>query len=355
MPNSPAKRRRWFELLSRSAPRIVALTIVLAMSASESPAAERLIKLSHANSNDPFDNPKGAMATVFKSLVESGSAGNIRVDVYPDGQLGPDDAAVALVEKGVIQSTISTIGGIAQQYPLIQALEVPFAFPVISDTYAVFDGEFGRHLAEDIEGTTGLHVLGFGDSGGFYAITNSKRPIKSPADVVGLKIRTMNIQTHKLFVSSLGGEPIALAWSEVFGSLQLGVVDGQMNPIPVIRFGHIDEVQKYLTLTNHFFAPYVWVMNGPFWNSLTADEQAAVNNAARSAIIAGRGLSRIIDSSDRGLAALKQRMDVYIPTKPELAAFRDATQPPIKAYIGTTFGDEGLRLMDALLHAIGNR
>jgi len=323
--------------------------------ASPSLAADRLIKLSHPNSNDPFDNATGSMATVFKSLVEAESGGRIGVDIYPDGQLGSDDAAVTLVEKGVIQSAISTVGGITARYPLIQALDVPFAYRTIADTYSVFDGPLGQHLAADIERKTGLHVLGFGDSGGFFALTNSKRPIKSPDDVVGLKIRTMNIETHKLFVRSLGGEPVALAWGEVNSALQSGLVDGQMNPIPIIRFGRLDEVQKYLTLTNHFFAPYVWVINQAFWVGLTPDDRSVIDHAARSAIVAGRGLSRIIEASNRGLAGLKQRMDVYLPTKAELQAFQAATQPAIKAYIHETFGDEGVQMTDALLATIARR
>jgi tripartite ATP-independent transporter DctP family solute receptor len=333
---------------------LLAITAGLIVLVAPALGADRLIKLAHPNRNDPFDNATGAMATVFKSLVESGSDGGIRVDVYPEGQVGADDAAIELVSKGVIQSTISSVGGIAPRYPLIQVLDIPFVFRFISDTYPVFDGSFGQRLADDIEQRTGLHVLGFGDSGGFFAITNSKRPIKSPADIAGLRIRTMNLDTHKIFVSSLGGEPVILAWSEVYGALQSGVVDGQMNPIPIIRFSRLDEVQKYLTLTNHFFAPYVWVMNRTFWDGLEPAERAVVDNAARSAIVAGRGLSRIIEASDRGLAVLKQRMDVYVPTKSELAAFQKVSQPAIRAYIEKTFGKNGSGLTDALLAAVGS-
>lgn len=337
----------------RGAAHAIVFMVGLMMIATNGLAADRLIKLAHSNPNDPFSNAAGAMAAVFKSLVESGSTGAIRVDVYPEGQLGQDDAALALVSKGIIQSAISSVGGIAPIYPLIGALDIPFAFPTISDTYSVFDGPFGRRLAEDINRKTGLHVLGFGNSGGFFAITNSTRQIKSPDDVIGLKIRTMNVETHQMFVRSLGGEPVVLAWSEVYGALQSGLVNGQMNPIPIIRFARLDEVQKYLTLTNHFFTPYVWAMNNAFWDGLDPTEQAVIDNAARSAIVAGRGLSWIIESSDRGLAALKQRMDVYVPTTIESAAFRKASQPVIMGYVEKTLGHDGVELMDSLLAAIG--
>ena len=147
MSNSASLRWSWFRMLRAHTAHIFLVLACLTAFAAHGFAAERLIKLAHPNRNDPLDNATGAMATVFKNLVESGSGGGIHVDIYPEGQLGSDSAAVELVDKNVIQSAISTIGGIAQRYPLIQALDVPFAFSAISDTYAVFDGPFGQDLA----------------------------------------------------------------------------------------------------------------------------------------------------------------------------------------------------------------
>jgi TRAP-type transport system periplasmic protein len=90
------------------------------------------------------------------------------------------------VKSGVIQSGIHSVGGFASIYPMMGVIDVPFAFPNISATCAVFDGPVGAKLAADIEQKTGLKVLGFGDSGGFFHITNSKRPIKSPEDMKGI-------------------------------------------------------------------------------------------------------------------------------------------------------------------------
>jgi tripartite ATP-independent transporter DctP family solute receptor len=331
---------------------LYALAVVIGLLPAPQAIADQLIKLAHPNRNDPLDNATAAMAVVFKGLVESGSAEKIKVDIYPEGQVGSDDSAVALVGKGVIQSTIAPVGGVARVYPLIGALDAPFAYPNISTTYAVFDGPFGHHLAQDIEQKTKLHVLGFGDSGGFFALTNAVRPIKSPADLVGLKIRTMPLESHKIFVASLGAEPVGIAFGELYTALASRTVDGQMNPIPIIRFGRFDEVQKYLTLTNHFFTPYVWVMNLDFWNGLTLPEQDVINNAVRSAIVAGRGLSRIIEASDRGLPALKQRMTVYLPSADEIAAFRQIAQPAFKTYVETKLGAEGVAIMDGLIESI---
>jgi TRAP-type transport system periplasmic protein len=332
----------------------LAVSVALGVTYPVTANAQKVIKLSHLNKNDPFDNATGAMATVFKSLVESGTNGSVKVQIFPAGQLGKDAEVLQQVKSGVIQSGIHSTGGFASVYPLISALDVPFAFPNISATYEVFDGPFGKKLAGSIESKTGLQVLGFGDSGGFFNFTNSKRPIKTLEDFKGLKIRTMGLETHKKLISSLGGQPAGIAWSEVYTALQTGVADGQMNPIPIIAFAKFNEVQKYLTLSGHMFTPYVWVMNKDFYNSLSASEKDVVSYAVRSAITAGRGISRIIEASERGLPALSKDLEVYSLPASEKARFQQAALPVIKAHIKSTFGAEGEDMMNAFLAAIKN-
>ncbi|PLY02655.1 MAG: C4-dicarboxylate ABC transporter substrate-binding protein [Desulfuromonas sp.] len=316
--------------------------------------AAKTIKLHHLNKDDPFDNPTGAMATVFKSLVEAGTNGSVMVQTFPSGQLGKDGDVVQQVKAGVIESGIHSVGGFASTYPLIGVIDVPFAFPNIAKTYEVFDGPFGAKLAGDIEQKTGMHVLGFGDSGGFFHLTNSKRPIHTPADMKGVKIRTMGLDTHKAIISAMGGQPAAISWSEVYTALQTGVADGQMNPVPIIAFAKFQEVQKYLTLSGHIFAPYVWVMNQDFWNSLTDSEKDVVAAAAKSAIVAGRGMGRVIEASDRGLAELSKNMEVNTLTAAEKAEFKRVAVPAVKQLIVEKFGPEGEEMMNAFIEATSN-
>jgi tripartite ATP-independent transporter DctP family solute receptor len=314
--------------------------------------AAKTMKLHHLNKDDPFDNPTGAMATVFKSLVEAGTNGSVLVQTFPSGQLGKDKDALQQVKAGVIESGIHSVGGFASIYPLIGILDVPFAFSNISKTYEVFDGPFGQKLAADIEKKTGLHMLGFGDSGGFFHLTNSKRPIHTPADMDGVKIRTMGLDTHKAIITAMGGQPAAISWSEVYTALQTGVADGQMNPIPIIAFAKFQEVQKYLTLSGHIFAPYVWTMNDKFWNSLTESEKEVVTYAAQSAIVAGRGMGRVIEASDRGLAELSKTLEVNTLTAAEKEEFKKVAVPAVKTIIVEKFGPEGEEMLGAFLEAV---
>jgi tripartite ATP-independent transporter DctP family solute receptor len=336
----------------RLIPALLAFLLLASPSRAEEAAAPKILYLAHANKNDAGDNPTGAMAVTFKSALEAQAGPSLKVEIFPDGQLGGDAAVVELVKKGIIQSAIVSVGGLGKTYPLIGVLDYPFAFKRIEETFAVFDGPFGQAMGADIKAKTGLELVGFGDTGGFFSITNSKRPVRTPEDMNGLRIRTMGVDSHKAFIKSLGGEPVGIAWSEVYASLKAGVADGQMNPVTIIRFGKLDEVQKYLTLTNHIYTPYVWVANPGFLASLSDDERKALAQAARTAIGACRDLGRKSENSERGLPALKARMQVVQLSDKELDAFKRITQPAIAEVIAKNLGDEGkewlVRFEDAI-------
>jgi tripartite ATP-independent transporter DctP family solute receptor len=328
------------------------LALVLALVPAALMAQTFTLKLAHLNAQQPFEVASGAMAEVFKSEVEANSNGRIKVEIFPNGVLGNEANTMIQVRSGVVQSYISSSGGIAQFYPLIDVTNMPFAFSSYNVGYRVYDGEFGQALAKDIEAKAGFKVLGFGESGGFFAITNNRRPLKSPADMRGIKLRVMALPLHQAIVSALGASPTTVAWAEVYTSLQTGVVDGQMNPLSIIAMAKFQEVQKFMTLTNHLYAPYVWVMNPRFYASLPVDLQRVVDDASRTAILAGRGLSRIIDASDKGLPTLAARMEVYVPNTAEMKQFRDVTMPAAKAFMTDKYKAEGTQWVDRFYAAI---
>ncbi len=331
--------------------KVAALATTVALAVVISPAhAEKVLKISHLNPGDPFNNNSGAMTSVFKSLVEAGTNGSVKVQIFSDGQLGKDNEVIEQTQSGVIQSNISSAGGVAQHYPLIGVFDLPFAFPNIAVVHDVMDREspFGQKLSADIEKKTGLKVLGLLDSGGYFAITNSRQPIKTLDDMKGLRIRTMTLPTHEAIISSLGGKPTPLPWPEVYTALQTGVADGQMNPIPIIAFAKFDEVQKYVTLTQHIITPYVWFINKGFYDGLTDDERYVINYASKAAVVAGRGISRIIEASSRGLPHLAKKMEVNSVSAAELKRFASVSQPAVKNLIEKKFGAEGVDMLKAM-------
>jgi tripartite ATP-independent transporter DctP family solute receptor len=334
--------------------KLVAGAAVLMLAATPA-LADKTIRLAHLNPESPFDSHSGAMAAVFKNLVETGTNGTIKVQIFPNGQLGKDNEVIQQVRDGIVESTISSSGGVASHYKLTGVFDMPFAFPNIAvvDKVMTLDSAFGQKMAADIQAKTGMKVIGLLDSGGFFAISNSKRPLKTAADLAGLRIRTMTLPTHETTIKSLGGQPTPLPWAEVYTALQTGVADGQMNPIPIIAFAKFDEVQKYLSITNHVITPYFWLMNGKFYAGLTPAEKRVVDDAAEVAVSAGRGISRIIEASaEKGLPKLGKKMQINTIPPAELKKFAAVSQPAVRKVIEEQLGAEGVAMLNAMLAEI---
>jgi len=231
-------------------------------------------------------------------------------------------------------------------------MNLPFAYSTYAVAYDVFDGWFGVEMAEDIKKKTGLRVLGFGDYDGFFYITNSKRPIRSPEDIKGLRIRTMNIPLHVEAIRAFGAEPVLTPWSELYTALQGGSVDGQMNPIDSILLAKLYEVQKYMTLSNYLYSSYVWVINDDWYRKLSSNLQEMVVVSAKTAIVAGRGIIRATQATEKGLSFIAEKMEIYSPTVEELARYRKITIPAAKKVVEDRHGEEGAKWVDKLLRAI---
>ena len=316
-------------------------------------AAEKVIKLGHLNNDDPFENPAGAFGRVFANLVESATNGEIKVEIFPNGQLGKDFEIAQQVRDGVIQMSLASVGGLASHYPKIGVIDVAFAFPHISAVYDVFDGPFGKALARDIEmDVPEVKVLGYADTGGFFSISNSKHPVASLEDLEGLRIRTMTLESHQTLINALGAEAYPLAWAEVYSGLQTGVIDGQMNPVPIIAFSNFEEVQQYLTLTEHLFTPYTVLINKDFYDGLSDQEKYIVNYAAKSGVVASRGIARAIEASDRGLPKLAQKMEITALSVEDREKFRAAAQPAVIELIKSKYGARGEELLNLFLAEI---
>jgi tripartite ATP-independent transporter DctP family solute receptor len=348
---NPTNIKKGGNPMSKKVSVVLILVAILLVSAPVLHAAAKVIKLAHLNPQTPFDVATAAVAAVFKNELEARTGGAINVEIYPSGTLGNERETMEQVKAGITQSYIASVGGIASFYPLIDITSLPFAYSSYEIGCELYDGPFGRDLAKDIQNKTGIRVLGFIPQG-FFQFTNSKRPIKTPADMQGLKMRTMNNPLHMEFMNSLGAAATPVAWAEIYTALQTGVVDGQHNPITVINLGKIFEVQKYLTLSNHMAGLYVWVINDRWFNALNPAEKAAVQGAADAAVIAGRGIDRLVTATEKGLPALAAEMEIYTPTPEELAEFRKIAIPAAKKFFAQTLGQEGTRWVEKYLKAI---
>jgi tripartite ATP-independent transporter DctP family solute receptor len=295
-------------------------------------AAQTVIKFAHVDPADWTLSKKGAAAKVFKDLVEAESAGRIKVQVYPAGQLGGEAELVDQARAGATQITmVSGVFGNSCKEAAI--LDTPFLFPSAAVAWKTLDGPFGVKLAAHCLAKTGLRILAYGETG-FRNFTNSVREIRSPADMKGLKLRVQQLPLYVEMVKGLGAIPTPVAWPETPGALKTKVVDGQENPVSVILGNKFYELQTYLTLDEHVYGTDFLLINDAFHNSLSADDRALIKRNAVVAANAGRSIQQI--NSAAGVAELVAKgMKVYKPTPAEMEQFRAAAQPPVLAWLKT--------------------
>lgn len=306
-----------------------------------------IIKFAHGGPPNPLELPEQSNAVVFKDYVESRSGGRIKVEIYPACQLGSEREMLEGINLGTIEMANTSEGAVAGFYPDILATAVPYAFKNRRIAWEVLDGPYGQELRKDILETTGMRVLTFSDNG-FRNFTNDVRPIHTPEDLEGLKIRTMENPAHMKLVEAMGGIPTPIAWAECYNALQAGTVDGQENPVSLIVSKRFYEVNKYCTLDGHIFSiDFIWI-NEDFYQSLAPDLKQIVKDGAIQATLVQRGMKLLTNAL--GVDKLKEEgMEVYTPTAEELAQFQEAAQKPVLDWLETQVDPSAI---DKFLNAI---
>lgn len=295
---------------------LIVLTVVLTVSIGTL-AAPKVIKFSHVGTQDQARN---IAALRFKERVEAMSNGDIQVEVYYGGQLGGDRDAIEGVRLNTIQMTVAGAGIFANFEPKMGITALPFLFSNFEEAWAFNDSNLNRDVS-DLLIPKGIRVLCFWENG-FRCLTNSKREVKTPTDMKGLKIRTPENPIILATIKAIGASPSPLPWTEVYMALQQKAFDGQENPIPVIYVTKVYEVQKYLSVTNHVYEPMPLVISEIFWQSLSNIQQNIVKAAAFEALVLDRQL--IKEQTDDGIDKL-QELGMII-TLPDLAKFREAVK-----------------------------
>jgi tripartite ATP-independent transporter DctP family solute receptor len=192
---------------------------------------------------------------------------------------------------------------VSRLVPEVEAVSLPFVFEGREQAMRVIDGPVGALIEEKL-GAKGFTALGWMELGARHA-TNSKRPLKTLDDFKGLKLRMQPNQTHLATFRALGANPVAMDIKELYSALQQGVVDGQENPYPIIHANRYFEVQKYLSDTAHFFDFIILIANKQMLDGLTAEQKAAVREAAKVAVAEQRKAAA--DAEAATLADLKAK------------------------------------------------
>ena len=262
---------------------LAAFVFVAVMAGAAFADAEYTIKVGYIGSES---HPTMQAMKTFGDNVATGSEGKIKVELYPNAQLGGDRELCEGVQMGTIQMAIPSTSALAGFDKRIQVLDLPYLFTTREAAFEAVDGELGQKLNEFL-GKKGFYVVGYLENG-FRHVTNSKQPITKPEDLSGLKIRTMENPMHLAFFKELGANPTPMSWGELYTALQQGTVDAQENPYAMIDDGKFYEVQKYVSETGHVFSYEILIANKKFMEKLPEDLRALVIDEAQKAIATQR-------------------------------------------------------------------
>lgn len=225
----------------------------------------------------------------FKNALEGVSGGNITVELYPNSQLGSLAENMESMRIGDLEMAYLNDGTVGAVVPEWNLVGLPYLWTSLDAAHEALDGDFGDALNEKLEQTAGIINLAWGDVG-FRNITNSSRTIKTPDDLKGLKIRTMTNTLHVEYFTALGAIPTPMSFSELFTALQQKTVDGQENPTALIFNNALYEAQSYMSVSEHVFTAIGMCIAKDFYNSLPADYQAVIAEAAANTMAYQREL-----------------------------------------------------------------
>jgi tripartite ATP-independent transporter DctP family solute receptor len=304
------------------------LALAAALALPIGPAlAQTTLTLQHAL---PLNSHYGAGATAFKEALERATNNRLRVNIQRNDN---EREMIESVQIGTLDCTITSTGPVGNFVPEVRNLDVPFLFRDTAHARGVLDSQIGQELLARFtpRGLTGVVWM----ENGFRHLTNSRRSVEAPADIRGLKVRTMENQVHMRAFSTLGALPTPMAFSELVPALQQGTVDGQENPIPVIVANNLNQVQRYLTLTGHVYSPAVLICNPGVVGRLNAADRAAFMEAARAAAAANR--ARVTSDENTGVEELRRR-GMTVVTQVDSAAFQQALAPAFAEYERTLDG-----------------
>ena len=303
---------------------------------------DTVLELSLDKTNGEFASTN-IKAQIFKRIIEDTTQGRIKVDVFPAGQLGGDREVLEMVKQGSVQISAYPGNPLSNFAPEVLALQIPYVFRDINVAQRVVDGPIGKELENLIAKKAGFRVLQWGFEGPYYNFMTAKKQVKVPSDLKGLKIRTMETPSMMEVVKLSGATPTPISWTEVYTSLQQGVVDGIETALPYVRMIRAEEILKHINVANFYLGWSNFYINEKFWQSLSAQDKVMVKDAALQAMSGFKGLT----IWGEGLWVdffRKKNIDVYFPTPAEAKIWENTLKTPMiewtKKQIGATWVDK---------------
>jgi tripartite ATP-independent transporter DctP family solute receptor len=300
---------------------VFALLIAISLACGSAFAQPKVLKISNGVNEQ---HPSYLGGKKFGEILAAKLPGKYDVQVYANAQLGDDVRATEAVRMGTLEMVTTSASPLTGLVPEFNVFDLPFIITSEQAADAIYDGPVGAKLAAALE-PKGIKLLAYYENG-FRQLTNSVREVKSPADMKGLKIRTMQNPIHLEAFRAMGANPTPMPFSEVFTALQQKTIDGQENPIPTIWLSKFYEVQKYVSLTGHVYGPHLLLINKKLFDSFPAEDQKIIAAAAQESAIYQRSLNRKMNS-DFVTDLRKAGITVTELTPEQKKAFQDAVAP----------------------------
>ena len=274
----------------------------------------------------------------FKKEVDERSGGDITVSTFTGGALGTQRQLQEQIVLGTIE-VVATASDIVELSGAFSVFDLPFLFSDSAHAHRAMDGALGEALNETLIEDQGVRVIGFGELG-FRHITNAVRPITSPGDLEGMKVRTPSNELRIAAFDALGAAPTPIAYSELYSALQQGVVDGQENPLTTIQEQSLWEVQDHVAMTYHVFTPGYLIVNNGWWQGLDDATRQMLSEAAAAAA----GSQRAILAASVGDMRERAEENGMTFSEPDLGPFVEKTRG-----VWATFEEEhGKALIEAV-------
>lgn len=316
-----------------------ALAIAIGTLGAEVAEAKIVIKVGYGTAGGPIH--EGMME--FKRRIEAANP-NVEVQVFPGGQLGSEGEIIGQLQVGVTDLLATTTGPLGQYNPIYYALETPYVFLDEEQAYSVLDGPIGDKLLKGLD-SKGLVGLAFWENG-FREMTDNVRPIKTPTDLQGIKMRVQQSTLHIQFFKDLGANPTPLPFTDIYASLAAGIVDGQENPFALIATNKFYEEQKYVSKTDHVYSAVPIYYSKAKWQALPPDVQKLLKDTIVDLRTWER--NRGAEMMQSYLAEIKKKSEIYVLTPDDKKAFQKSASK-VYGWARDKYGAEYGKTLDEIL------
>jgi tripartite ATP-independent transporter DctP family solute receptor len=290
--------------------------------------------------SQPVDSPNYIRLKEMADRVHADSGGRMLIELFPESRLGNDSVMLAMLQKNELEMYM---GGnvFGPLVPVTEMPGLPFTFKNAADVFAALDGDLGDHIRAELR-PKGIHQFRHGFDNGFHQLTASTRPIRTVDDLVGMKIRTPVQKMTVDFFESLGAKPMTFTLNRLYEVLKDHTVDGQTDPLQIIVLLKLNEVQTYLSITNHWWSGFTLNAGAQAWQALPRDIQAVVERHAEAAAIAQR---RDVERLDAGAVEWLRGKGMIVNTA-DTSGFRKHLGDFYARWKGI-YGDKAWALLEA--------